>query len=148
MSTEPMTDTASAPNLDETLDRIEGHLEAVEAPAFDTLDFDWEGIHFHATSREGAAGASDIRLHGKLGRLFFTIEDPVQRASAIERVYATNRGIDGAYRIDRKGFVHFESVTTTDTVLKGNALMSALTLILLEAETHLRALRSHLKAIN
>ncbi len=135
--------------LNKSIDDIETHLETIEAPSFDKLDFQWEGIHFHAASHATPKGDSgEIYLKGKLGQLYFTIEDPVQRTSAIEQVYTTNKDIDGAYKIDRDGVVHFESVTLTDYLLIGTELVSALTLILLEAETHLRLLRAHLKALN
>ncbi len=137
--------------LNTSIDEIETHLETIEAPSFDHLDFEWEGIRFQAASASTSAsqdGGGEIRLRGKLGQLYFTVEDPIQRTSAIEQVYATNRGIDGAYKIDREGVVHFESVTITDEHLTGSDLMSALTLILLEAETHLRLLRAHLKALH
>lgn len=131
-------------DLDQSIDKIEDHLESLDTPSFDTIDFDWEGIRFHAAAR-GASSGGEIRIKARMGSLYYTIEDPVQRSLAIERVYATNRGIDGAYRIDNKGNVHFESVTTTDGTVTGTDLMSALTVILLESETHLRGLRAHLK---
>ncbi|TNE62072.1 MAG: hypothetical protein EP335_13895 [Alphaproteobacteria bacterium] len=134
--------------LQDKLAKVQGHLERLEDPAFDQLDFDWEGIQFHARAEEEHDGGGKIHLSATLGRLYFTVENAAQRAMAIERVYTTNRGIDGAYQISRTGDVRFNSVTLTDQPLTGSALMGALTLILLEAETHLRALRSHLKPLN
>ncbi|WP_417460880.1 hypothetical protein [Kordiimonas sp.] len=133
--------------LHETLDKVQGHLDSLEDQYFDQIDFEWEGIRFHATADATSDKAGKIQLSAKLGRLYFTVEDAAQRTMAIERVYATNRGIDGAYRIEKNGDVSFQSVTETDQQLTGSALMSALTLILLESETHLRALRSHLKPV-
>ncbi|WP_417456917.1 hypothetical protein [Kordiimonas sp.] len=133
--------------LHETLDKVQGHLDSLEDQQFDQIDFEWEGIRFHAVADSANGSGGKIELSAKLGRLYFTVEDAGQRTMAIERVYATNRGIDGAYRIEKNGEVSFRSVTETDAQLTGSALMSALTLILLESETHLRALRSHLKPL-
>lgn len=133
--------------LHESLKRVQGHLDRLEDPAFDQIEFEWEGIHFHAAADAAADGQGLIKLDAKLGRLYFTVENAAERTMAIERVYATNRGIDGAYQIDRKGDVTFRSVTITNQQLQGNDLLGALTLILLEAETHMRALRSHLKPV-
>lgn len=134
--------------LHESLEKVKGHLESIEDAAFDQLEFEWEGIHFHAAADETHGGGGKIRLDAKLGRLYFTVENAAERTMAIERVYSTNRGIDGAYKISKKGDVTFHSVTATNQQLKGNDLVGALTLILLESETHLRALRSHLKPID
>ena len=133
--------------LYEKLDRVQGHLDSLDNPQFDCIDFEWEGIKFHAVADRDADGAGTIHLSAKLGQLYFTVEDAAQRTMAIERVYATNRGIDGAYRIEKNGHVSFNSVTRTDTQLAGSDLMGALTLILLESETHLRSLRAHLKPL-
>ncbi|NVJ70749.1 MAG: hypothetical protein HWE08_10375 [Alphaproteobacteria bacterium] len=133
--------------LHESLQKVQGHLESLDEPSFDQIEFDWEGIHFHAVADEGGDGAGLIKLSATLGRLYYTVENAAERTMAIERVYSTNRGIDGAYIINRKGDVSYSSVTRTNQRLRGNDLMGALTLILLEAETHLRALRSHLKPI-
>lgn len=133
--------------LHESLERVQGHLENLDEPMFDRLDFEWEGIQFHAAAEDGSDGAGTIRLRASLGRLYFTVENAAERTMAIERVYSTNRGIDGAYAISPKGDVTYQSVTVTNQPLKGNDLLGALTLILLESETHLRALRSHLKPL-
>lgn len=131
--------------LQNSIENAEGYLEKVEEPAFRQIEFDWEGIHFQAKSLEKASGGGRIELKATLGSLYYTIENATNRAMAIERVYTTNRGIDGAYSISPKGDVSFQSITTTDQIMQGKELMSALTLILLESETHLRALHSHLK---
>jgi len=133
--------------LHESLQKVKGHLESLEEAAFDQLEFDWEGIKFHAAADTDANGGGLIKLNAKLGRLYFTVENAAERTMAIERVYSTNRGIDGAYSISKKGDVTYHSVTATSQKLKGNDLVGALTLILLESESHLRALRSHLKPI-
>ncbi|WP_417449599.1 hypothetical protein [Kordiimonas sp.] len=130
--------------LHETLEKVQGHLDNLDNPQFDKIDFEWEGIKFHAYAGDDADGGK-IYLSAKLGKLYFSIEDSVQRTMAIERIYATNRGIDGAYRIEKNGTISFNSITSTDKMLTGAGLMGALTLILLESETHLRALRAHLK---
>ena len=122
-------------------------LESLEDQAFDHLDFEWEGIKFQAASTISSDGSNGIQLHATLGRLYFTVEDKNQRAMALERLFTANRAIDGAYQIGKKGDIHFRNITKTDTHLTGSKLMSALTVILLEAENHLRALKSHLKAI-
>jgi hypothetical protein len=134
--------------LHESLEKIQGHLDTLDEPSFDQLEFEWEGITFHAAAGSQTGGAGSIRLVAKLGRLYYTVENAAERTMAIERVYATNRGIDGAYHISSKGDVSFQSVTMTNQPLRGNDLLGALTLILLESETHLRALRSHLKPLS
>ena len=134
--------------LHESLDRAQGHLETLEKHQIDQLDFDWEGIRFHANVSARAGGGSRITLDATLGRIYYTIEDENQRAIAIDRVFSTNRGIDGAYSIARDGQVNFHSVTDTDKELSGSDVMGALTLILLESESHLRGLRAHLKPVH
>lgn len=133
--------------LHESLEKVKGHLESIDDPTFDQIEFDWEGIRFNAAADGSSDGGGTIRLDAKLGRLYFTVENAAERTMAIERVYSSNRGIDGAYKINKKGDVTFHSVTATSKQLKGNDLVGALTLILLESETHLRALRSHLKPL-
>lgn len=133
--------------LSDTLDKAKGQLDALDDLKFDHLEFDWEGIRFHAAADGDSSGGGHIQLKADLGRLYFTVEDSMQRAMAIERLYSTNRQIDGKYKIGKKGDVSFRSVTKTEEHLRGSNLMSALTLILLEAENHLRALRSHLKPL-
>ncbi|UTW53799.1 hypothetical protein [Kordiimonas sp. SCSIO 12610] len=134
--------------LNDTLEQAQGQLEKLDDAQFDQLDFEWEGIRFHAKSEENHSNGAHIHIQANLGRLFLTVEDPNQRAMAIERLYSTNRGIDSSYSIGDQGKITFESITTTDEKLLGSELMSALTLILLESENHLRALRSHLRPIN
>jgi hypothetical protein len=133
--------------INETLEQAKGQLEKVDDTQFDQLDFEWEGIRFHAKADNDTQNGTHISIKANLGRLFLTIEDPNQRAMALERLYSTNRGIDASYSVGNQGKVSFESITTTDEKLIGADLMSALTLILLESENHLRALRSHLKPV-
>jgi len=133
--------------LNETLDKAKGQLSALDEMKFDHLEFDWEGIRFHASADDDTSGGGKIHLKAELGRLFFTVEDSLQRSLAIERLYSTNRQIDGKYRIGKKGDISFRSITKTEDHLRGQSLLSALTLILLESENHLRALRSHLKPL-
>lgn len=131
-------------DLKQSLSQIETSLQTLEEPSFDKLDFEWEDISFHAAARE-ISGQPEVQVTARLGSLYFTIEDPMQRAMAIERLYSANRSIDGAYKIDNKGRVSFESITRTDEKKTGRDLMAATAIILLEAESHLRSLRSHLK---
>lgn len=133
--------------LSETLNKAKTQLDSLDDVKFDHLEFDWEGIRFHAAADASKTGGGQIHLKAELGRLYFTVEDALQRSMAIERLYSTNRQIDGRYKIGKKGDVSFKSVTNTAEHLKGTHLMSALTLILLEAENHLRALRAHLKPL-
>lgn len=133
--------------LSDTLSKAKDQLETLDDRKFDHLEFDWEGIRFHAAADAHKLGGGQIHLKADLGRLYFTVEDSVQRSMAIERLYSTNRQIDGKYAIGKKGDVSFRSVTKTAEHLKGTHLMSAITLILLEAENHLRALRAHLKPL-
>lgn len=131
--------------LEQSISQAEQHLEAIDNRQFDHIAFDWEGIRFKAVAEERRDGTCTVRLQAVLGRLFYTIENAAHRAMAIERLYLNNRKIDGAYSIDGNGDVHFNSLTTTQEKLLGDDLLSALTTILLQAETHLRTLRSHLK---
>lgn len=121
-------------------------LAKVEETAFDQLDFDFEGILVKAVSKPSGSGG-EVLVSANLGRLYYTAEKADQRTMALERISSTNRGIDGAYRIDRESSVHFESRTATDTFVKGDRLLSALTLIILEAEPHLRGISAHLKPL-
>ncbi len=134
--------------INDTLDQAHSQLERVEEAQFDKLDFEWEGIRFHAKADSDRINGDHIHIEANLGRLFLTVENPDQRTMALERLYSTNRGIDALYKIGNQGKISFESITTTDKKLLGSELMSALTLILLESENHLRALKSHLKAVN
>jgi hypothetical protein len=133
--------------LHKKLDEAQKQLESIEEQSFDHLDFEWEGISFQAASTAETAGNASIHLKATLGRLYFTVEDEAQRAMALERLFTNNRVIDGLYKIDKKGDIHFSNTTKTESHLTGSKFMSALTVILLEAEKHLRALRTHLKAI-
>ena len=132
--------------LDEKLTKAQDQLTVLDEMAFDHLEFDWEGINFHAATDVNNNGQGHVHLKASLGRLYFTVENSAQRAIAIDRLYSTNRDIDGNYAIGPKGDVSFRSITRTDGQLTGTNLMCALTTIILEAENHLRALRSHLKA--
>ena len=128
----------------EQIDSASERLDSITDSEITTLDFQWQGIRFHATAKKAAEGGLVI-LNATLGQLFYTVEDDTQRTMAIERVYASNRAIDGAYSVGHDGKVQYNSVTQTKTLLKGQELMTALTVIMLESEAHLRALRAHLK---
>lgn len=131
--------------LQDTIDKVNSRLKALEDRQFDQLSFDWEDIRFHAISEEDADGSSRIRINAELGRLYFTVENAAHRAMAIERLYANNRAIDGAYSVDNNGNVLFQCLTKTSQKMLGNDLLVALTTIILQTETHLRTLKSHLK---
>ncbi|WP_374764616.1 hypothetical protein [Yunchengibacter salinarum] len=133
--------------LEETLRQGEGHLQKVEEQQFHAIDFNWEGIAFHAVCTEAADGSCEIRLTGTLGQLYYTVEDAMQRGLAIERISRCNRTLDGVYDISRDGTVTYHSRTGCDRPLLGQELMAALAVILLEAETHLRGLHAHLKPV-
>lgn len=128
------------------IEEVQGRLDTLDENAFSQIDFEWEGMRFRAVSSARSDGG-DIRLKASIGRLFYTIEDGNARAQSIEHIYNTNRTIDGAYMIKRNGDVTFESLTTTNKQLCGSDLISALTVILLECETHLRLLRSFLRPL-
>ena len=132
--------------LAEKIADASGALARADQANFERLEFDFEGMSLHAES-VNKSGAGEIIVTATLGRLYFTIENANNRILAIERIRSTNRGIDGAYRIDRDGTVHFECRTATDNHVTGDKLMSALTLIVLEAEPHLRAIHSNLKQV-
>lgn len=131
--------------LQESIDRVEDHLRALDDQQFDQLSFEWEGIYFEAVTEEVRGNTAQIRLSADLGQLYFTIENSSHRTRAIESLYTNNRSVDGAYLIDSKGRVMFQSLTTTDKKLTGKELIMALTTILLQSGAHLRTLRSHLK---
>ncbi len=133
--------------LQENISKVEGHLQKLEDQQFNHLSFEWEGIRFKAVSEDTSDGSGIIRLKAELGRLYYTIENAAHRTMAIERVYSNNRSIDGAYTVDGNGSIVFRCVTKTDKKFVGKALVLALTKILLQAETHLRTLKSHLKSI-
>ena len=130
--------------LQDQLDKVESHLQTLEDQKFDQLSFDWEGIRFKASSEDKSDGGL-IRLQANLGRLYFTIENSAHRTMAIERLYSNNRSVDGAYSVDANGQVLFQCLTKTNQKLVGKALVTAVTTILLQTETHLRTLKSHLK---
>lgn len=131
--------------LNQKIDEANKQLDALDQKSFDRLDFEWEGIKFHAASITKNGSSHCIQLKATLGRLYFTVEDKNQRAMALERLFTSNRAIDGSYEIGKKGDIHFENLTKTESRLTGTALMAALTVILLESENHLRALQAHLK---
>jgi len=132
--------------LNQKLAEAQEQLDSLEDQGFDHLDFEWEGIKFQAASTANRT-ANLITLKASLGRLYFTIEDQAQRGMALERLFASNRAIDGRFTIGKQGDIHFKSDTKTGEHLTGAKLMSALTVILLESEKHLRALRAHLKPL-
>ncbi len=139
---------SDTPTLTDQYDTAQNNLTKLEKSSFDRLDFIWEGIRFGANSNPTGDGSAVIQLNARLGHLFYSVEDRQQRVSALDCIRKTNRGIDGCYQLQKNGEVSFESVTATDMQMKGADLMGAVTLILLEAETHLRTLRSHLKPIH
>lgn len=132
--------------LQQEIDRVTLRLRELEEQQFDHLSFDWEGIHFRVTSEQTRSNTAQIHLQANLGRLYFTIENAANRAKAIERLYANNRRIDGAYSVDSNGQVLFQCITRTNDKLVGKDLIVALTTILLQTKSHLTRLRSHLKA--
>ncbi len=132
--------------LQQEIDRVTLRLQELEGQKFDQLSFEWEGIHFHVMSEQTRGDKAQIHLQANLGRLYFTIENAAQRATAIERLYANNRCIDGAYSVDSDGHVLFQCITHTDEKLAGKDLIVALTTILLQTKSHLTTLKSHLKA--
>ncbi len=131
--------------LEHSITRAEQHLEGLENQQFDQIAFNWEGIRFDVATGNGRDGTFEVQLHGVVGRLYYTIENAEHRTMAIERLYLNNRKIDGAYSVNGQGEVHFSSLTTTREKLLGNDLLVALTTILMQAESHLRTLRAHLK---
>ncbi len=132
--------------LEQSINQAEQRLASLDNQQFDHIAFDWEGMRFKAVAKERRDGTNVVRLQAVLGRLYYTIENASHRAQAIERLYLNNRKIDGAYSIDDRGDVHFDSLTVTKERLRGNDLLVALTTILMHAESHLRTLRSHLKS--
>lgn len=131
--------------LQDSISKVEGHLQQLEDQQFDHLSFEWEGIRFKAVSEDTRDGSAVIKLKADLGRLYYTIENAAHRTMAIERVYSNNRSIDGAYTVDGNGRIVFRCLTKTNSKLVGKELVLALTTILLQTETHLRTLKSHLK---
>jgi len=131
--------------LNQKIDEAKKQLDALDQKSFDKLDFEWEGINFHAASCTKNADLHTIQVKATLGRLYFTVEDKNQRAMALELLFTNNRNIDGKYQIGEKGDIRFENCTKTKSHLTGTDLMAALTVILLESEKHLRALQAHLK---
>lgn len=131
--------------LQDQLQKVESHLQSLEDQKFDQFSFDWEGIRFKASSEAKSDGGL-IKLQANLGRLYFTIENSAHRTMAIERLYSNNRSVDGAYSVDNSGQVLFQCLTKTREKLVGKALVTAITTILLQSETHLRTLKSHLKS--
>lgn len=132
--------------LAEKLETATNVITRAEGSDFDRIDFDFEGITLHAFSEKKEKGGH-IHLKAQLGRLFYTIEDSDRRTMAIERIKSANRGIDGAYSIDRHSTVHFQSLTGTDEYVVGDHLVKVLTLIILEAEPHLRSIKHHLSIV-
>ncbi len=134
--------------LQESLDQVESHLKTIDEQQFDHLSFEWEDINFIVAAEQCRDGRAQIRLNANLGQLYYTIENSAHRTMAIEKLYSNNRSVDGAYSINERGDVLFQSLTTTNEKLTGTRLLEALTTILLQAEGHLRALKSHLKPQN
>lgn len=127
------------------LERAEKHLASLDEQEIEHLDFNWEGISFTANTKTLASGKGQIELSATLGQLFFTIEDPGQRTMALERLFQTNRDIDGVYTISPNGTIHYKSRTECNSRISARNLMEALTVILLEGESHLRSIKAHLK---
>jgi hypothetical protein len=132
--------------LHESISKVETHLATLDEQEFDKIDFQWHGIIFNVVAMENETSGAKITLSARLGRLFYSVENADNRAMAIERLYANNRISDGAYSIGKDGCVHFKSHTKTDVLTKGQNLVAAVTVILLQAGNQLRSLQSHLKA--
>ena len=131
--------------LHKKLDQVQQHLSTVEEQSIDHIEFNWEGIDFIATAEPAPGDTVDLHLSAKLGRLFYTIEDDLQRNMAMERLFQSNLTLDGRYSIGSKGDISFNSKTRFSAPLDTKAFMSGLAITLLEAERHLRGLQAHLK---
>lgn len=118
-----------------------------QTPARQQFDFLWEGCAFTALVLPLDDGTSDILLKGAVGRLYFTIEDADKRQTGLSRLRRLNRAIDGSYRISSNGDIQFESITSAPGALIGDDLLSAVTLVVLEAEAHMKEVRDLLKPV-
>lgn len=130
------------------LEKAEKHLASLDEREIEHLDFNWEGISFTASTEISNNGKGEIELSATLGQLFYTIEDSAQRAMALERLFQTNRDIDGVYTISPNGTIGYKSKTECQAPISAQNLMEALTVILLEGENHLRSIKAHLKPVN
>lgn len=125
-------------DLTASINDAEDRLKDANSINFAKMDFDWRGGRFRATSDVDAMGQPGIGLSGRLGRLFFTAEGPTMRQLALAKVCRVNSGVDGRYEVKRSGAIKFSNRTATSTLLTGHDLVEAITIIILDADSHLR----------
>lgn len=133
--------------LQDSISQAELQLASIKNFQPNTMSFDWQGISFEASIQTLHNGSYTLQLHANLGRLYYTVENGSHRTTAIKHLFRSNREIDGAYSITEKGCVHFNSLTTFNEKLMGNELLTAVTTIVIQAEPHLRTLKSFLSPI-
>ncbi len=122
-------------------------ISASKIPQVDTITFDWNEMHFHAISDPFGANSGMIKLTAVIGRLYFTIEDEHLRQKSIIQLQQNNRYYDGSYTLEKDGSITFDCLTATKEKVRGNELIKALTLIMLESSEHIMKLRAYLKAV-
>ena len=132
--------------INSALEHANEYISASNVPQFDSINFDWHGMTFSASSDAFGTNSGRIKLSAVIGRLYFTIEDERLRNESVKQIYQNNRSIDGSYKLEKDGTVTFSSLTLMDNKVRGSDFIKALTMIMLESNIHLKKIRAYLKA--
>lgn len=122
-------------------------ISASNIPQFDSINFNWNAMQFSATSESFGTGAGIIKISAVLGRLFYTIENENLRNEAIKIVHQNNRFSEDEYTLEKDGTITFSSTTTIDKKARGDELIQALTMIMMDSSMQLKTLKNSLKSV-
>jgi len=138
---------SSSSQLNSSLELANSSLIALSTPVFDTVDFEWNEMHFSAHSNQTQNNDGVIKISGVIGRLFFTIENEQSRNNSLKQILINNRNSDARYKLEKDGTVTYSCNTAANENTTGDNLVKAITLIMLESSMHIKALKADLKSV-
>ncbi len=137
---------ASSAQITTALEEIKSSLASSNTSQFDSIEFDWNAMHFSASSTDLGTNGGIINLSSTIGRLYFTVENKILRNESIKQIFQNNGNIGCNYKLENDGSVTFTSTTTLKEKVSSNDFVKALTVIMLESGVDLKKLRGYLKA--
>lgn len=133
--------------LHKSIDTITKHLEMIENQDLDRLDFEWNGMPFSALI-ENKKASTLITIKGKLGRIYYTVENANKRKTALTQYYTSKRSKHRPFKLVNKHEIHFKEITQSRSKLDSSGVMSAITMILLDLNASLQSFTSNLKPLH
>lgn len=122
-------------------------INASTIPQFDSLNFEWNGINFSASSESFGTNGGIIKITAVLGRLYYTIENESLRKDSVKQIQQFNRTSDATYKLESDGTVTYQSLTTSDKKVRGQDFIQTLAMIVLDFSPQLRSLKSSLRSV-